>query len=100
MEKIKKALGFSSGQLRLELELSMLPQITIGAIGGAVLGSLWSNKILATLLSAMGIMRSNMEMFPWMGLVSVVFSMIVSFIIIWIISRRIKHISAYSLITE
>ena len=97
---IKKALGFSSGQLRLELELSMLPQITIGAIGGAVLGSLWSNKILATLLSAMGIMRSNMEMFPWMGLVSVVFSMIVSFIIIWIISRRIKHISAYSLITE
>ena len=41
-----------------------------------------------------------LDMFPWMGAISVVFSMIVSFIIIWIISRRIKHISAYSLITE
>ena len=97
---IKKALGFSSNQLRLELVLSMLPQIGIGAAAGAVLGCLESNSILATLLSTMGIMRSNMEVFPWMGFLSIVFALVVSFIIIWILSGRIKRISAYSLITE
>ena len=97
---IKKAIGFSSDQLRTELVLSMLPQILIGAAAGSILGSMWSNKILATLLSSMGIMRSNMEMFPWMAVLSVIFACIASFAIIWIISGRIKRISAYSLITE
>ena len=97
---IKKALGFSSGQLRTELVLSMMPQIAVGASFGAFLGSLWSNKILATLLSSMGIMRSNMEIFPWMAVLAIIFTGFVSFLIIWFISRRIKKISAYSLITE
>lgn len=97
---IKKALGFSSNQLRLELILSMLPQITIGASIGAVLGISSSNKMLAAMLSAVGITRSNMDVFPWMGIVAVIFAAAVSFGIIWIISKRIKRISAYSLITE
>ena len=97
---IKKALGFSSEQLRIELLLSMLPQIGVGALIGAYLGSISSNNMMATLLSSMGIMRSNMEMFPWMGMVSILFILIVSSALIWLISGRIKHISAYSLITE
>jgi ABC-type antimicrobial peptide transport system permease subunit len=97
---IKKALGFSSDQLRTELIFSMLPQIIVGAVVGSVIGLLISNRILATLLSTMGIMRSNMEVFPWMGLVAVVFAVIVSYIMIWLMSGRIKRISAYSLITE
>ncbi|MCR5633353.1 MAG: FtsX-like permease family protein [Eubacterium sp.] len=97
---IKKAIGFSSDQLRTELVLSMMPQIFIGALVGSLLGYKWSNAILATLLSAIGIMRSNMVMFPWMIIVSVLFGLIVSFVIIWFISGRIRKISAYSLITE
>ena len=97
---IKKALGFSSGQLRTELVLSMMPQIAVGAAFGAFLGSLWSNDILARLLSSMGIMRSNMEIFPWMAVLAIIFIGFISFLIIWFISRRIKIISAYSLITE
>ncbi|MCR5103349.1 MAG: FtsX-like permease family protein [Eubacterium sp.] len=97
---IKKALGFSSSQLRTELVLSMLPQIAVGAAVGSVVGSLTSNKILATLLSTMGIMRSNMEIFPWMVFVSIAFALITSFILIWFMSGKIKYISAYSLITE
>ncbi|MCR4846962.1 MAG: ABC transporter permease [Eubacterium sp.] len=97
---IKKALGFSSSQLRTELVLSMLPQILIGAVVGSALGSMWSNSMLAGLLSSVGIMKSAMEMFIWMPVVSVIFGVVVSAIIIWILSRRIKRISAYSLITE
>ena len=97
---IKKALGFSSDQLRTELVLSMLPQIAFGAGVGAVIGLLGSNKVLASLLVSVGVLKSNMEVFPWMGVSAVAFSVIVSFIIIWVISARIKKISAYSLITE
>ena len=97
---IKKAVGFSSGQLRTELVLSMLPQITVGATIGALIGISGSNRMLALLLTAVGVVKSNMEVFPWMGVASVLFAVITSFIIIWIISGRIKRISAYALITE
>ena len=97
---IKKALGFSSDQLRTELVLSMLPQISVGAVVGSIVGCNISNQILATMLSTMGIMRSNMEVFAWMAVVAVIFAVVVSFALIWLMSGRIKHISAYSLITE
>lgn len=97
---IKKALGFSSGQLRTELVLSMLPQIAVGAAAGSLLGLAWSNKMLAGLLTAVGVLRSDMVIFPWMGIAAVIFVVIISFLIIWMISARIKRISAYSLITE
>ncbi|SNU05896.1 FtsX-like permease family protein [Lachnospiraceae bacterium] len=97
---IKKALGFSSDQLRIELVLSMLPQIGIGAAIGALIGVATSNKALALMLTSVGIMRSNMDVYPWMGFAAIVFAIVVSFFIIWIISGRIKKISAYSLITE
>ena len=97
---IKKSLGFSSDQLRIELVLSMLPQIGIGAAIGALIGVATSNKALALMLTSVGIMRSNMDVYPWMGFAAIVFAIVVSFFIIWIISGRIKKISAYSLITE
>ncbi|MBQ9200283.1 MAG: ABC transporter permease [Lachnospiraceae bacterium] len=97
---IKKAIGFSSSQLRMELVLSMMPQITIGGIVGAIIGCKGSNNMLTMMLNSLGIMRSNMKVFPMMGIVAVVFVTIVSFLIIWILSARIKKISAYSLITE
>ena len=97
---IKKALGFSSNQLRTELVLSMLPQIAIGSAAGSVLGLIGSNPTLASMLSVVGILKSNMDVYSWMGVVAVMFAVVVSFAIIWIISGRIKKISAYSLITE
>ncbi|MGN0394709.1 MAG: FtsX-like permease family protein [Coprococcus sp.] len=97
---IKKAVGFSSCQLRFELVMSMLPQIILGGITGAVIGCLGSNSMMTMLLGSLGIMRSNMKVFPWMGIIAVIYILLVSFSIIWIISARIKRISAYSLITE
>ena len=78
----------------------MLPQIAVGAAAGSLLGLAWSNKMLAGLLTAVGVLRSDMVIFPWMGIAAVIFVVIISFLIIWMISARIKRISAYSLITE
>ncbi|MBR6403895.1 MAG: FtsX-like permease family protein [Eubacterium sp.] len=97
---IKKAIGFSSNQLRTELVLSMLPQIFAGACAGAILGCLCSNKTMSMLFSSLGVMKSNLVVFPWMGMVSVIFELVVSYVTIWLISDKIKNISAYSLITE
>jgi len=97
---IKKAVGFSNRQLRGELTLSIMPQIVLGAGAGAVLGYFTSNTLMAFLLRTMGIMRSNMEVQPWMCLAAVLLASAVSFFIIWLLSGRIGKISAYSLITE
>ena len=78
----------------------MMPQITIGGIVGAIIGCKGSNNMLTMMLNSLGIMKSNMKVFPMMGIVAVVFVTIASFLIIWILSARIKKISAYSLITE
>ena len=59
-----------------------------------------SNPLMAFLLRTMGIMRSNMEVLPWMCLAAVLLASAVSFFIIWLLSGRIGKISAYSLITE
>ncbi|SEF64398.1 FtsX-like permease family protein [Eubacterium ruminantium] len=97
---IKKAIGFSSLQLRLELALSMLPQIIAGGLLGSVAGCLTENDIMAAMLKSMGIMKSSMEVYMWMGGLSVLGIAMTSFVIIMLFSRRIRKISAYDLIVE
>ena len=97
---IKKALGFTSGQLRTELSLSMMPSIAIGISAGALAGVMNANTFLTLLLSAYGVSQSNMEAGPWMTVLVIVFGVAVSYVMVYALSRRIKKISAYSLITE
>ena len=97
---IKKALGFTSGQLRTELSLSMMPSIAIGISAGALAGVMNANTFLTLMLSAYGVSHSNMEAGPWMTALVIVFGVAVSYVMVYALSRRIKKISAYSLITE
>ena len=97
---IKKALGFTSGQLRTELSLSMMPSIAIGISAGALAGVMNANTFLTLMLSAYGVSQSNMEAGPWMTALVIVFGVAVSYVMVYALSRRIKKISAYSLITE
>ena len=97
---IKKALGFTSNQLRTELSLSLMPAITAGISIGAVVGILNANGFLTILLSAFGVSKSNMVADPWMFISVIIFGVIISYILVYALSRRIKKISAYSLITE
>ena len=97
---IKKALGFTSNQLRTELSLSLMPSILLGLGTGAVIGILNANNLMTVLLGAYGVSQSNMTDDPWMYLSVIIVGAIVSFIMVYLLSRRIKKISAYSLITE
>lgn len=97
---IKKSLGFTSDQLRKELVISMMPCVVIGSTAGAIVGTLKSNTFLTALLSSLGLAQSNLPVYAWMGIAAVAFTTLVSAIIIWVLSGKIKNISAYSLIKE
>ncbi|MBR6484219.1 MAG: ABC transporter permease [Clostridiales bacterium] len=97
---IKKALGFTSSQLRTELSLSMMPPIVAGITAGAIVGVLNSNRFMTLLLGAFGVSRSNMAADPWMIFTVIIGGSLLSYIMVYALSRRIKDISAYSLITE
>ena len=97
---IKKALGFTSSQLRMELTLSLMPNIIIGLTIGSFIGFMNSNRFLALILRNMGIYRSTLEELPWMPFVSIVSGTIVAFVLVWFMSHRIRKISAYKLIRE
>jgi ABC-type antimicrobial peptide transport system permease subunit len=97
---IKKALGFTSKQLRTELSLSLMPSIILGISVGTIIGIMNSNTFLTVLLSAYGVSKSNMVAAPWMMVLVIVFGVIASYLMVYGLSRRIKKISAYSLITE
>ncbi len=97
---IKKAIGFSSQQIRRTLVLSIMPQVMVGVVTGAVTGTLLSNRFFTMMLRSMGIIQANLEVKGWMGVFAVIFITILTAIITWILSGRIKKVSAYTLITE
>lgn len=97
---IKKSLGFTSSQLRKELVISMMPCVIIGSSIGAVIGTLKSNAFLTALLGSLGLAESRLPVYGWMGVAAVIFTTLISAVIIWMLSGKIKKISAYSLIKE
>ena len=97
---IKKSLGFTSSQLRKELVVSMMPCVIIGSSAGSAIGTLKSNAFLTVLLSSLGLAESRLPIYGWMGIASVVITTLLTALIIWMLSARIKKISAYSLIKE
>lgn len=97
---IKKALGFTSEQLRRELTISMLPCVIAGNSVGSLIGTVKANDFLTALLSSLGMARSNLPVYALMGIVSVLLTTLASVVIVWILSSKIKKISAYALIKE
>ena len=67
---------------------------------GAVIGTLKSNAFLTALLGSLGLAESRLPVYGWMGVAAVIFTTLISAVIIWMLSGKIKKISAYSLIKE
>lgn len=97
---IKKAVGFTSKQIRLQLALSLTPIILLASISGSIIGYFLSNKLIAVMFRSFGIMKSDFiihaGMIPIVSILMVVFT----FVMAYLMSGRIKRISAYKLIQE
>ncbi len=97
---IKKAVGFTSRQLRLQLALSLFPVCLLAAALGAVLGFFLVNPLISLVLSGFGIASADFIVKPVLILFTILIVAAVIFLMTYLMSGRMKRVSAYELIQE
>lgn len=97
---IKKAVGFTSRQLRTQLALSLIPISIAGSILGAICSCLTTNSLFDLIFSSYGIKNSDLLINPGVIPVTVLLVTILVFVISYVMSGRMKKVSAYQLISE
>lgn len=97
---IFKAVGFTSGALRIQFSLRFLLMAAVGSILGAVLAMLFAKPMLSALLSFAGLTNFLTEFTPMTFVLPV--SMICAgyFVFAYICSRSIRSVEIRELITE
>ncbi|PMC36826.1 ABC transporter permease [Bacillus sp. UMB0899] len=97
---VMKAIGYSTFQLMNQISISFLPVIITGVAIGGVIGFYFTNPMLSVLLSSAGVKRLDFIIHLPTILMPCVGILILAYIVSMLVSRRIKKISAYGLITE
>jgi len=97
---ILTANGFTSFQLMNQVAMSFIPTVAIGVVIGCLLGYLYTNSLLALLLSSAGIRNVQFTVNLPLTIVLSVGIIVLAYLVSILVSRRIKRISAYELITE
>ena len=97
---IKKAVGFTSTQLRYQLSLSLLPTTVLASITGAIAGLFGINPLFATVLCGYGIKNSELIIKSALIALPVIAVTILVFLCSFAMSGKMKKLSAYKLIQE
>jgi len=97
---ILKALGYTTFQLMHQISMSFVPVVFAGVILGGVLGIFGTNSLLTFLMSGAGIKNAQFIVNIPLVVVLCLGIILIAYIVSMLVARRIKHISAYSLITE
>ncbi|MBO4927839.1 MAG: FtsX-like permease family protein [Clostridiales bacterium] len=97
---IKKAVGFTSKQLKLQLSLSLLPVTLAASVIGAAAGYVLVNPLLEVILSGFGVEKVSFLIFPVLILITVAVIGILIFSMTYVMSGSIRRVSAYELISE
>ncbi|MBB4822894.1 putative ABC transport system permease protein [Sporosarcina luteola] len=97
---IMKSIGYSTIQLMNQIAISLLPIICIGVVMGGLLGYYFTNPMLSVLLSSAGVKRLDFIIYSPIILMICAGIFLLAYIVSMLVSRRIKRISAYELITE
>lgn len=97
---IKKAMGFTSRQLRLQLSLSLLLPAISAALLGSVGGYFLVNPLFNAVFSSYGIKNSDLTVKPMMIAITALSVLALVFVLSFIMSRRMKKVAAYKLISE
>ena len=97
---IKKAVGFTSKQLKLQLALSLMPVTVLASVIGAFIGFFVVNPLLTVILSGFGMEKVDFMVFPMLILLTIAAIGVLVFAMTYVMSRGIKRVSAYELISE
>ncbi len=97
---IYKAMGFTSGKLRLGFAIRFLIIAVIGSVFGTVLSLLLSEKILSQLFRLMGMSKVILE-FTAAAMLVPIGAISLSFCVFaYLVSRRIKKVAVRELVVE
>lgn len=97
---IKKAVGFTSRQLRVQLAISLIPVSMIGSVLGAVASCLSTNRLFDLIFNSYGIKNSDLLINPAVIPVTLIIVTLMVFVITFVMTGKMKKISAYKLISE
>ncbi|MBP1906445.1 putative ABC transport system permease protein [Paenibacillus turicensis] len=95
-----KALGFTTMQLMTQVTLSFTPVIFVGTILGGILGYLYINPLLGLLFSNAGMSNVHFVIHPSNIILLCISITCLAYTVAMIITRKIKSISTYNLLTE
>ncbi|MCR5105602.1 MAG: FtsX-like permease family protein [Eubacterium sp.] len=97
---IKKAVGFTSRQLRLQLALSLVPVTFTAALVGSVMGNVLTNPLFNVIFKSFGVENSDLIIKGITIPITIVMVALLVFVVTFIMSGRMKKVSAYKLIQE
>ena len=97
---IKKAVGFTSRQLRLQLSISLMPLCIIGALIGSIAACFTTNSLFNVIFNSYGIKNSDLLINPVIIPVALAIVTLMTFAISFVMSGKMKKVSAYKLISE
>lgn len=97
---IYKAVGFTTGSLRLQFSLRFTAVVLIGAILGTILNMLSNDKIMSEMLYSIGITHFHTKYTVWNILIPCLWICTCTFVYAWLSSRKIKRVSCRMLIQE
>lgn len=97
---VQKAIGFTTLQLMNQISFSVMPVIIVGTIIGCVLGKIYCNPIMSFAQSSMGTSETNYIVLSSWVTAFCIAMIIISYIASMLITRGIRKISAYALVTE
>lgn len=97
---IYKALGFTSGKLRLGFAIRFLIIAIIGSAFGTVLSILFSEKILSQLFKLMGLSKVVLEFTAAAILVPIGAISLSFFVFAYLVSRRVRKVAIKELVVE
>ncbi|MBW4080705.1 ABC transporter permease [Paenibacillus sp. S150] len=97
---VLKGLGFTSLQLMTQITFSLLPVIVTGVLAGSVLGYFYSDQLFVLLLSGLGIYNVEASVSLPQVLILCLAVVAAAYAVSILVSRRIRRISVYGLISE
>ena len=97
---IYKAMGFTSGSLRMQFAIRFVITACIGSVIGVVLTLLFSNKIIGAIFMTFGISNFSASLNVQAAVIPVLFMMILYFVFSYLVSRKMKKVTARILIAE
>lgn len=97
---IYKAIGFTSGDLRMQFALRFLAVAVIGAALGTALSLAFSAKLLGSFLGLIGISQINVDYTPAAVLVPIAVMSACFFFFAYLVSGRIKSVAIRELVVE